>query len=80
MDADSGIHSYRLGINQFADMTSEEFIQTMNGLKPGLAPQTDLNVVITGTNTGLPSAVDWRNKSVVTPVKDQKEVILMNHF
>lgn len=68
--------SYSLGINQFTDLTQEEFKSTYLGYKPQ-------NMSILGTTLGrfhydgdvqdLPSDWDWSEASVevVTPVKDQ---------
>ena len=30
-EADAGLHTYRLGINKYADMTNEDFRAMMNG-------------------------------------------------
>merc|ERR1711915_182138 len=29
-----GLHTYTLGVNQFADLTNEEFVKTYNGFRP----------------------------------------------
>jgi cathepsin L len=68
--ADHGLHSYRLGVNQFTDLTNDEFRLRMNGLKPELHKQS--NVVYVGVKD-LPDTVDWRTKGVVTPVKNQAQ-------
>jgi len=67
-------HSYELGINQFADMTAEEFAKTHTGLrsdKPwGKLPNLGAH---TPSNGPLASSVDWRAQGAVTPVKNQQQ-------
>ncbi|XP_043920456.1 procathepsin L-like [Protopterus annectens] len=68
-----GKQTYRLGMNQFGDMTSDEFTQLMNGYNSGSA----LNILTYTSNSEitatavLPGEVDWRQTGYVTPVKDQ---------
>lgn len=69
MRADNGEHSFRLAVNQFADMTNEEFREKMNGLRPELKRESQH--VHRGDNMEVPASVDWRTKGVVTPVKNQ---------
>ncbi|KDP23984.1 hypothetical protein JCGZ_25372 [Jatropha curcas] len=61
---------YKLGINQFADLTNEEFKTSRNRFKghmcsPQAGPFRYENV------TAVPSSMDWRKKGAVTPIKDQ---------
>jgi len=65
--------SHTFGINQFSDMTSEEFKQTLLTLSP---PSTTEPVSLQSSPmlkaTAIPSSVDWRNISgYVNPVRDQ---------
>ena len=69
-------HSWKLGANQFADLTSTEFARlyinnggynnaTHNRVK-------DYNWTMLSANvSALPTSVDWSAKGAVTPVKDQ---------
>nr|ACU82389.1 cathepsin L 1 [Pheronema raphanus] len=65
--------SYTLGTNEFADMTSKEFVEIMNGYKPELRIDKleDVNEVKNYSSIKLSDSVDWRSKGAVTPVKNQ---------
>ncbi|KAG5545102.1 hypothetical protein RHGRI_017537 [Rhododendron griersonianum] len=59
--------SYKLAVNQFADLTNEEF-KLRNGFKShGYSTVSFKYENVTAT----PSSMDWRKEGVVTPVKDQ---------
>jgi len=65
-----GLHTFTLGVNEFADMSSEEFGRYYNGLAG--SPTNNLKVKeIVADN--LPDTVDWRDHGYVTPVKNQKQ-------
>ena len=62
--------SYKLGVNQLADLTNEEFKASRNRFKghmcsPQAGPLRYENV------SAVPSTMDWRKEGAVTPVKDQ---------
>jgi cathepsin L len=66
---DLGLHSYRLGLNHYADMTNEEFRARMNGARFNAS---NISVVHRHVR-GLPKSVDWRPKGYVTGIKDQAQ-------
>ena len=62
-------HSYTLGINQFADMTKEEFLAKYSG-GPFVPPQEPTEYTELSLKR-LPASRDWSQKGVVTPIKNQ---------
>lgn len=69
-----GEESYFLAINKFSDLTEEEFQKLYLGSRP---PKTKIdnphNTFEEEPNKEVPKAVDWREKGVVSSVKDQKD-------
>mmetsp|Transcript_45727 Transcript_45727/g.83757 ORF Transcript_45727/g.83757 Transcript_45727/m.83757 type:complete len:364 (+) Transcript_45727:70-1161(+) len=66
-------HSWKMGINQFSDMSDEEFKAKVL-MKPQECSATAGNVYASAPRTGsadLPAHVDWREKGVVSEVKNQ---------
>lgn len=62
--------TFTLGINQFTDLSREEFIHYyVNGLNN--YQSYGCNVYTAPSNVLLPSSVDWRQKGAVSSVKDQ---------
>jgi len=68
--ADNEEITFYLGENQLADLTSDEINVFFNGLNvetPVVEHVEEVDV------SALPAEVDWRNKSIVTDIKDQKQ-------
>jgi len=62
--------NFTLGINQFTDLTPEEFkAQYVTGIKSKVESFGCVPFSSSASNT--PSSIDWRNKGAVTYVKDQ---------
>ena len=60
--------SVRYALNEYADLTPSEFNER-NGLIPSMMPHTTRVHKLSGK--ARPDAVDWREKSLVTEVKNQ---------
>ncbi|NWU48257.1 CATL1 protein, partial [Dromas ardeola] len=72
LDHTLGKHSYKLGMNQFGDMTTEEFGQLMNGYAHKKSERKYRgSLFLEPSFLEVPRSVDWREKGYVTPVKDQ---------
>ncbi|RWS28089.1 cathepsin L3-like protein [Leptotrombidium deliense] len=68
IEADLGMHSFRRGVNKFADLTAQEFSTLYKGYSRKTMPSV---YMYTNSSKKLPTEVDWRKKGIVTPVKDQ---------
>jgi cathepsin L len=74
-------NSYKLRLNQFGDLTNDEFKSKVHGRKGSCLStkrksrtiSTDIRKksVISKANLNVPASVDWEAQGDVTPVKDQ---------
>ncbi|KAG1702414.1 Cathepsin L [Nymphon striatum] len=66
----AGKVSYNVAINEYADMTTEEFVGIMNGYK--MSNQTsEGSTFLAPSGVELPKTVDWSKKGYVTGIKNQ---------
>ncbi|KAK9514360.1 hypothetical protein VZT92_027833 [Zoarces viviparus] len=70
-EAALGIHSYELGMNHLGDMTSEEVSEKMTGLQVPMDSERSFTTGLEDAAFKLPKSIDYRNKGMVTPVKNQ---------
>jgi len=73
-EASMGLHTYRLGVNKFADMTPDEFRTVYLGFNTTLARFKGASLTTFKSSpltVQIPETVDWREQGAVTPVKDQ---------
>ena len=70
-EADLGKHTYRLGVNNYADLTNAEFRKLLLGFRYNATQKSTGATFLAPSNTDLPASVDWRTKGYVTPIKDQ---------
>jgi len=68
---EAGYETFSVGENEFNDLTNQEFVRMLNGLK--MAEEPSGNPLFASKQNDLPSEVDWRTKGFVTPVKNQKQ-------
>ena len=71
--ADQGLFSYRLGVNEFTDLTYEEFIAKYTGLIPtSIANEIEEASEETELKKTPPASRDWRKiPGRVGPIKQQ---------
>ncbi|KAF8796169.1 Cathepsin L like protein [Argiope bruennichi] len=68
---DLGLHSFRKGLNEYSDMPHEEFVKTFNGYRGKPGHKSNGTTWVPVSNAYIPDQVDWRDKGLVTPVKNQ---------
>jgi cathepsin L len=71
--ADLGHHTYKLEMNVFGDMTTDEFTSQMNGYNKtrDMVKVPSGSLYMEPSNVQLPVEVDWRKHGYVNAVKNQ---------
>ncbi|KAL5989610.1 hypothetical protein ACLOJK_010503 [Asimina triloba] len=70
----AGGRMYKLGVNEFADLTNEEFKAAHTGLRCNPMKARGPTNFMYG-NVTVPSSMDWRKKGAVTPIKNQGQCV-----
>ena len=68
---ENGPQSYEIGVTKFADMTPQEFARTHLNLNFNALALVNLKPVKVKITNEAPDDFDWRDKNVVSAVKDQ---------
>jgi len=71
--ADMGLHKFKKGINEFSDMSHEEFVKHFNGFRSSGFRSNKASNWLEPLNIQVPDKVDWRDQGLVTPVKNQEQ-------
>lgn len=71
LESDMGQHGFTLGMNEYADLTSAEFVKQMNKHLGRNQTARQGSLFMAPENYELPAKMDWRDSGYVTPIKNQ---------
>ena len=61
LEASSGQHTFTVGVNEFADLTTQEFVKIFNGMNASMGILNSTHE-FENFEDDLPDSVDWRTK------------------
>ena len=63
--------SYKTGITKFSDLTKQEFRRIYLNLNYDAMAMSNFDPTYVKVNNAAPDSFDWRDRNVVSPIKDQ---------
>lgn len=77
-ERNKAVSNYWLGLNEFSDLSHDEFKNMFLGLKADRIPESNEESFKYRDVEDLPKSVDWRQKGAVTRVKNQGQCGMYN--
>ncbi|KAF7278428.1 cathepsin L-like isoform X2 [Rhynchophorus ferrugineus] len=68
---EKGLTSYKKGVNQFTDMTRDEYLAILTLQLNGKPTKTGNRTIFKSSTDDVPDSIDWRDSGIVTAIKDQ---------
>jgi cathepsin L len=60
-------NTWKMGMNQFSDLTDEEFV----AIHLGELPSNVKSIPVEPVNAGFTATIDWRTQGIITPIRNQ---------
>merc|ERR1712179_510772 len=70
LEAEQGLHTFTLGLNEYADLSTKEWKMFLLGLQTDHYKPED-SIEEDSSDEALPESVDWRTEGYVTDIKNQ---------